>query len=59
MAYNMHWLSHSFALPALTKGKKWYLAVSTKEGVLEEEQLLENQKEVMIDERTICIFVGK
>lgn len=59
VAYNMHWLSHSFALPALTKGKKWYLAVSTKEGVLEEEQLLENQKEVMIDERTICIFVGK
>lgn len=59
VAYNMHWLAHSFALPALTKKKKWYLAVSTQEGVLEEEILLENQKEVIVDERTICIFIGK
>ncbi len=59
VAYNMHWLSHSFALPALAKGKKWYMAVSTKEGVLAEEKLLENQKEVNLDERTICIFVGR
>lgn len=59
VAYNMHWLSHSFALPALSKGKKWYMAVSTREGVLEEEMLLKNQKEVILDERTICIFIGK
>lgn len=59
VAYNMHWLAHSFALPALTKKKKWYLAVSTQDGVLEEEILLENQKEVIVDERTICIFIGK
>ncbi len=58
-AYNMHWLSHSFALPSLRKGKKWYLAVSTNEGVLQEEILLENQKEVIVDERTICIFIAK
>ena len=24
IAYNMHWLEHTFALPALPKGKKWY-----------------------------------
>lgn len=59
VAYNMHWLSHSFALPALAKGKKWYMAVSTKEGVLKEEILLKNQKEVILDERTICVFIGK
>lgn len=59
VAYNMHWLSHSFALPALAKGKKWYMAVSTKEGVLKEEVLLTNQKEVILDERTICVFIGK
>ena len=59
VAYNMHWLAHSFALPALTKKKKWYLAVSTQDGVLEEEILLENQKEVIVDERTICIFIGR
>ena len=43
-AYNMHWLKHSFALPALKKGKKWYLAVSTKDGVLKEEKLLKNKE---------------
>lgn len=59
VAYNMHWLAHSFALPALGKKKKWYLAVSTQKGVLKEEVLLENQKEVIVDERTICIFIGK
>ena len=59
VAYNMHWLAHSFALPAMKKKKKWYLAVSTQKGVLKEEVLLENQKEVIVDERTICIFIGK
>lgn len=59
VAYNMHWLSHSFALPALAKGKQWYIAVSTGEGVLKEERLLKNQREVIVDERTICIFIGK
>lgn len=58
-AYNMHWLKHSFALPALRKGKKWYLAVSTKDGVLKEEKLLKNQREAFLDERTIAIFVGR
>ena len=59
VAYNMHWLSHSFALPALAKGKQWYIAVSTGEGVLKEERSLKNQREVIVDERTICIFIGK
>lgn len=59
VAYNMHWLEHSFALPALKREKNWYLAVSTTDGVLEEEKLLENQKEVVLGERTIAIFVGR
>mgnify|MGYP002232976475 CR=1 FL=1 len=33
VAYNMHWLEHEFALPALKKGRKWYRAASTKEGI--------------------------
>ena len=59
VAYNMHWLKHSFALPALRKGRKWYRAVSTEEGVLKEMEELDNQKEVTVAERTIVIFVGK
>lgn len=59
VAYNMHWLKHSFALPALRKGRKWYRAVSTEEGVLKEMEELDNQREVTVAERTIVIFVGK
>lgn len=58
VAYNMHWLEHSFALPALSKEKKWYKIVSTNEGILEEPLLLENQREAEIPERTIAIFIG-
>ncbi|WP_461812079.1 alpha-amylase family glycosyl hydrolase [Faecalimonas sp.] len=59
IAYNMHWLKHSFALPALKNGKKWYRAVSTDMGVLESMELLDDQRKVMIGDRTIEIFVGK
>ncbi len=29
VAYNMHWIPHSFALPTLPKGMKWQLAADT------------------------------
>ena len=59
VAYNMHWLEHDFALPALSKHKKWYLAVSTEEGVLDKEKLLDDQRKVSLEERTIAIFIGR
>ncbi len=34
VAYNMHWLKHSFALPALQKHKKWYQVIGTTRDVL-------------------------
>lgn len=58
-AYNMHWLPHTFALPTLPKGKRWYEAASTREGVLESVIPLKNAREVKLDERTIKVFVGK
>lgn len=57
--YNMHWLAHSFALPALPKGKKWYRAASTDEGVLEELTFMKEQKALEVDARTIVVLVGK
>lgn len=59
VAYNMHWLEHTFALPALKKPQKWYLAVTTEDGVLSEEKLLEDQRKVLVDQRTISIFIGR
>lgn len=59
VVYNMHWLAHSFALPALLRGKSWYLAASTGEGVLEEPVLLENQRRIETEARTIMMIVGR
>lgn len=59
VAYNMHWLEHSFALPSLQKGKKWYLIAITESGILKEGTPVEHQREVMLKERTIAIFEGR
>ena len=56
VAYNMHWLEHEFALPVLKKGKKWYRIASTKEGVLKNPILLENQREIELCEREIVVL---
>ena len=60
IAYNMHWLSHSFALPSLPKGMEWVCMAGTKEGVLDEkEAVLVKDKKVQLEERTIKVFVGR
>lgn len=59
VAYNMHWLEHTFALPALPRGKKWYRIASTQEGILDKAEPLEDQKFAEVKERTIMIFSGR
>ena len=59
IAYNMHWVKHTFALPALPKKKKWYRVMDTAEGILEKPQLLENQKTMVLKERSILLLIGK
>ena len=59
VAYNMNWQEHPFALPALSSGKKWYKIASTSEGVLEEPELLDNQRLVEVAERTIMLVIGR
>lgn len=60
IAYNMHWLSHSFALPSLPKGMEWVCIAGTKEGVLDEKEAVPvNDKKVQLEERTIKVFVGR
>jgi isoamylase len=58
VAYNMHWIEHSFALPSSTRGKKWYQIADTSAGVLKEPLQLENQKKIDIKERTIVLLIG-
>lgn len=59
IAYNMHWETHAFALPTLGKRKKWYQAMGTQEGVLEEEKLLEDQKMMELAPRSIVLLLGR
>lgn len=57
--YNMHWVEHTFALPALPGKKKWHLAASTQEGVLSEGVELEDQHDISVKCRTVLILVGR
>lgn len=60
IAYNMHWLSHLFALPSLPKGMEWVCIAGTKEGVLDEKEAVPvKDKKVQLEERTIKVFVGR
>ena len=59
VAYNMHWMEHTFALPALPRGKKWYRIASTREGILDKAEPLDDQKFAEVKERTIMIFSGR
>jgi len=62
--YNMHTTAHEFALPTLPGGQSWYEIADTgqEEGVFfpkGEELLLEDQKMIKVDPRTILILAGK
>ena len=54
----MHWLTHEFALPALKKGRKWYVLAST-DGILEAPESVENQKCIEVKARTIVVLAGR
>ena len=59
VAYNMHWLEHRFAIPALPKGKEWYVAATTDEGILEQPRRLKKQRQIELKARTIMILAGR
>ena len=58
VAYNMHWLPHSYALPSPGKGKCWHLALDTDRGVLSKSIKLEDQKRIEIRERSIAVLIS-
>ena len=65
VAYNMHWMPHEFALPALPGDRRWRIALDTgregAEGIFPEgqEEILEEQRQVTVPERTILVLIGK
>ena len=65
VAYNFHGIPREFALPRLTGERKWYVAVDTSreapEEILEkgQEELLKEQKTVVVPEHSILVLIGK
>lgn len=61
IAYNMHWMEHTFALPALPSGYRWNVALDTSEGVLEEDKwrLLPDSRQVQVSSRTVTVLIGR
>ncbi|MDD3279462.1 MAG: alpha-amylase family glycosyl hydrolase [Lachnospiraceae bacterium] len=62
-AYNMHWEEHEIALPTLPKKQQWHLAADTgsERGFFAEgeEELLTDQRNVLVPPRTIYILTGR
>ena len=58
IAYNMHWVPHTYALPSPGKGKVWCTAVCTAAGNVEPLSPLEDQKNMELKERSIALLVS-
>ena len=63
IAYNMHWMPYTFALPKLPKGMKWHLLADTGSSteIREEEPAAceEGQQFAAMEERRIQIYISK
>lgn len=58
LVYNMHWIAHSFALPALPKDQAWYQVMSTGEGFYEQPLLIEGKRSIILEGRSVAAFVA-
>ena len=54
IAYNMHWMEHTFALPALPGGYRWNVALDTSEW-----RLLPDSRQVQVSSRTVIVLIGR
>lgn len=59
IACNMHWISHEYALPTLPKGKMWHLVYNTGTDMQTEEILMEDQRKIRLEARSIAFLVGR
>lgn len=61
VAYNMHWMEHTFALPRIPKEYRWFIAVDTENGVYpeQEQRMLKNERQVLVPARTVRVLIGR
>ena len=58
IAFNMHWASHEFGLPKLSKEKNWFLVMDTNKDICEKTKI-KDQKKIIVNERSIKILIGE
>lgn len=59
LAVNMHWIPHDFALPKLPKKLKWHLVYDTDSKKCRSEEILKEQNELTVHERSIRVLIAK
>lgn len=58
IAYNMHWLPHSFALPSPGKDKEWALLSDAEHPMPQTRPATEEQKKMEVAARSITVLVS-
>ena len=58
IAYNMHWESHTFALPKLPKGLRWEAVLASDSAFLTryDQELKEKQENIEVWDRSVLIL---
>ena len=59
VAVNMHWSTHTFALPNLRPNRNWYMVMDTGKPELFEPVLLDKDKKIIVRDRSIVVLLGK
>ncbi len=65
IAYNLHWVVHSFALPNLPRDMEWCVLLDTgaeeSDNVIsaEKAKVLEDQRELIVQGRTVVLLCGR
>ncbi len=57
LAINMHWSTHSFALPKIPSGKRWKIAFDTATDKSSSEYMKVEEHEISVSERSIRVLV--
>ena len=58
MAFNMHWSSHTFALPKLKSGKSWKIVFNTADENMTSPIPLEDSKKLIVKDRSVVVLIG-
>ena len=59
IAVNMHWSDHTFALPKIHPDKRWEVVIDTSQMTEEGSFLDDDQKKILVRDRSILVLISK